>query len=250
MDAKLVTDIFRRFDKNRDGIISKEELLAVLSRISLKEQDMTQMLKHIDANGDGKIQYDEFVHWILGAGCGDGSEKERATVVEMHAQAAVEKVKRVRASQTGASRAEVFVTQLVSPKGRASLEQLAEKPPKGALAVCTAVHSLLWISSKKIEWPTAKQMLSDLDGFLERLESFDPARIPDYVVQSYQQTLELPYFDFNRMVDTNYALACLSSWVLASTCSVKEAKQLAPWEDAALRAKAAVEALQTHQVPG
>ncbi|CAE7024757.1 Calm4 [Symbiodinium natans] len=219
MDGKVVTDIFRRFDKNRDGIITAEELLSVLSKLTLDKKDMTQLLKHIDTNGDGKIQYEEFVNWIVKAGSGDGQDQERSSVLEAHVQAAHHKLQRVRDSQTGAKRAEVFVNQLTSEKGRASLAELADKPPKGALAVCAAAHNLLWKSSKKIDWHTAKAMLVDLDQFLERLQTFEPAEIPDYVVQSYQQTLELPYFEFNRMVDSNYACACLASWVLASTCS-------------------------------
>mmetsp|Transcript_123874 Transcript_123874/g.174710 ORF Transcript_123874/g.174710 Transcript_123874/m.174710 type:complete len:268 (-) Transcript_123874:57-860(-) len=244
MDGKLITDVFRRFDKNRDGIISSEELLSVLSRITLQKADMSKLLKHIDTNGDGKIQYEEFVNWILKAGSGDGLDQERSSVLEAHAQAAHHKVQRVRDSQTGARRAEVFVNQLTSEKGLASLAELAEKPPKGALAVCAAAYNLLYKCSKKVDWATAKSMLVDLDQFQARLLAFEPADIPDYVVQSYQQTLDLPYFDFNRMVDTNYGCACLASWVLASTCSVKESRQLAPWEEAAHRADTALEVLK------
>eukprot|EP00439_Symbiodinium_sp_Y106_P046479 s299_g5.t3 len=237
MDGKLITDVFRRFDKNRDGIISSEELLSVLSRITLQKADMSKLLKHIDTNGDGKIQYEEFVNWILKAGSGDGLDQERSSVLEAHAQAAHHKVQRVRDSQTGARRAEVFVNQLTSEKGLASLAELAEKPPKGALAVCAAAYNLLY---KKVDWATAKSMLVDLDQFQARLLAFEPADIPDYVVQSYQQTLDLPYFDFNRMVDTNYGCACLASWVLASTCSD-------PWQhsqEAAHRADTALEVLK------
>ena len=133
MDGKLITDVFRRFDKNRDGIISAEELLSVLSRITLEKQDMSKLLKHIDTNGDGQIQYEEFVNWILRAGSGDGQDQERSSVLEAHAHAAHHKVQRVRDSQTGARRAEVFVNQLTSEKGRASLAELAERPPKGRL---------------------------------------------------------------------------------------------------------------------
>ena len=131
MDGKVVTDIFRRFDKNRDGIITAEELLSVLSKLTLDKKDMTQLLKHIDTNGDGKIQYEEFVNWIVKAGSGDGQDQERSSVLEAHVQAAHHKLQRVRDSQTGAKRAEVFVNQLTSEKGRASLAELADKPPKG-----------------------------------------------------------------------------------------------------------------------
>ena len=41
-------------------------------------------------------------------------------------------------------------------------------------------------SRRKIEWQNAKEMLLDLEQFLERLQGFDPSAIPDYVVQSYQ----------------------------------------------------------------
>jgi calcium-dependent protein kinase len=54
---------FCRFDKDKDGTITPEEIAEVL-RVPL-EQAKT-MIKDVDLDGDGKIDYDEFVVMMLG----------------------------------------------------------------------------------------------------------------------------------------------------------------------------------------
>ncbi|CAD8156398.1 unnamed protein product [Paramecium octaurelia] len=63
-DKKKLMDEFMKFDLNNDGQLSKEELLSVYSRTlphdrALKE--VNNIFKKIDANGSGKIDYQEFV---------------------------------------------------------------------------------------------------------------------------------------------------------------------------------------------
>ena len=234
MDEKFITDIFRRFDRNHDGIISKEELVAVFEKIMPDFKDIDPLLHQMDTNHDGLIQYEEFVVWI----CGTGSDRSR--LLHAHADAAHQKVTRLRESQTGMKRTELFCSQLASEKGRESLAELRKDPPRGALAVCSAAHSLLKCSSKKIRWEAAEEMMEDTDAFLAELKAYNAYTVPAYVYQSFEQTLTLPYFDYDRMVDRNYALACLGSWVIAAVRSWKEAKQMVPVEAAALRADAAV----------
>eukprot|EP00913_Durusdinium_trenchii_P000480 g440.t1 len=218
MDERIITEIFRRFDRNKDGIISREELLAVFDKILPGAKDMDRLIQQMDTNHDGQIQYEprkiatkclseEFVVWILGAGNGDAYDKDRSSLLNAHAQAAHQKVERLRESQTGVKRTALFWGQLSSEQGRASLATLRSDPPRGALAVVCAAHSLLRVSSKKIHWEEAEAMLEDVDAFLMELKE-----VPAYVVQSFEENLTLPYFDYKRMEERNYACACLGSW--------------------------------------
>ena len=79
---------------------------------------------------------------------------------------------------------------------------------------------------------------------LSHTEAYNPYTVPAYVYQSFEQTLTLrlglhchfvildvpgnhsilsvqstsrtarPYFDYDRMVERSYAMACLGSWVI------------------------------------
>lgn len=65
MDAVLGQ--FRKFDKNGDGVITKAELRRVLQALNPKvwtDKNVTQLLCHIDRDGDGLIQFEEFVSWL------------------------------------------------------------------------------------------------------------------------------------------------------------------------------------------
>lgn len=57
---------FREFDHNGDGTITKAELRRVLQRLdsSWSEKRLSQLIKTVDKNGDGLIQFEEFVSWI------------------------------------------------------------------------------------------------------------------------------------------------------------------------------------------
>lgn len=73
----------RRFDRNHDGIISKEELVAVFEKIMPDFKDIDPLLHQMDTNHDGLIQYEEFVVWI----CGTGSDRSRISAAKVHSHA-------------------------------------------------------------------------------------------------------------------------------------------------------------------
>ncbi|KAM7511536.1 hypothetical protein LguiB_010411 [Lonicera macranthoides] len=54
--------VFATFDKNRDGLVTKNELSESLKNIgiSMSETELDEMIKRVDANGDGLIDFDEF----------------------------------------------------------------------------------------------------------------------------------------------------------------------------------------------
>ncbi|KAK7258704.1 hypothetical protein RIF29_24286 [Crotalaria pallida] len=58
---------FRVFDKDQDGYISPIELRSVMRSIGVKvtEEELEQMIKEADLNGDGLIDYEEFVRMML-----------------------------------------------------------------------------------------------------------------------------------------------------------------------------------------
>ncbi|KAA0057459.1 calmodulin-like protein 8 [Cucumis melo var. makuwa] len=59
-------EAFRVFDKNQDGYISANELSHVHWMLNLGEEKLTdeevlQMIREADLNGDGQVDYNEFV---------------------------------------------------------------------------------------------------------------------------------------------------------------------------------------------
>ncbi|XP_044002135.1 calmodulin-A-like isoform X2 [Aphidius gifuensis] len=56
-------EAFRVFDKNNDGLISSTELRHVMTNLGekLSEEEVDDMIKEADLDGDGMVNYDEFV---------------------------------------------------------------------------------------------------------------------------------------------------------------------------------------------
>ncbi|KAJ1385137.1 EF-Hand 1, calcium-binding site [Sesbania bispinosa] len=62
-------EAFRVFDKDQDGYISPSELRSVLRSIGEKvtEEELEQMIKEADLDGDGLLDYEDFVRMMLAA---------------------------------------------------------------------------------------------------------------------------------------------------------------------------------------
>ena len=64
-DDKIEADkIFKKLDKNKDGILTKEELVQGYAEIygqDLAEEEIIQIFDKMDMNKDGKIEYSEFI---------------------------------------------------------------------------------------------------------------------------------------------------------------------------------------------
>ena len=67
-------DAFDVFDADKDGLISVEELRAVLSSLGLKEgkrlEDCKEMIKKVDMDGDGLVNFEEFKKMMRAGGKG------------------------------------------------------------------------------------------------------------------------------------------------------------------------------------
>ncbi|KAJ4831055.1 hypothetical protein Tsubulata_001796 [Turnera subulata] len=68
-DLKEAFDVF---DRDKDGLISVEELGSVLSSLGLKEgrkfEDLKEMIRKVDMDGDGMVNFDEFKRMMRGGG--------------------------------------------------------------------------------------------------------------------------------------------------------------------------------------
>lgn len=51
---------FKLYDKNGDGVITKSELKEAITKLKGKvsESELDEMIKEMDENGDGKIDYE------------------------------------------------------------------------------------------------------------------------------------------------------------------------------------------------
>ncbi|EFJ17832.1 hypothetical protein SELMODRAFT_233632 [Selaginella moellendorffii] len=64
-DEQDLREAFSVFDKNKDGFITVVELQAVLNSLGLRDggvklADCRRMIKAVDADGDGQVNFDEF----------------------------------------------------------------------------------------------------------------------------------------------------------------------------------------------
>ncbi|KAI0217448.1 hypothetical protein LSAT2_030743 [Lamellibrachia satsuma] len=62
-EVKLAKAAFRMFDKDGDGFIDPMELRHLLTNLGekLTEEEVDDMIREVDIDGDGKVDYNEFV---------------------------------------------------------------------------------------------------------------------------------------------------------------------------------------------
>merc|ERR1712217_312464 len=63
----LVRDVFRRFDADHDGVITKHEFKQALYKWGFQpsEEEALALMKHFDSRHDGQISYNEFCDAVL-----------------------------------------------------------------------------------------------------------------------------------------------------------------------------------------
>lgn len=61
-------ELFRRYDVDGDGSISPNELRTILQRVcTVSDSGVALLFEQMDRNADGRIVFDEFAEWLLGA---------------------------------------------------------------------------------------------------------------------------------------------------------------------------------------
>eukprot|EP00930_Biecheleria_cincta_P032794 TRINITY_DN22732_c0_g1_i2.p1 TRINITY_DN22732_c0_g1~~TRINITY_DN22732_c0_g1_i2.p1 ORF type:complete len:240 (+),score=34.09 TRINITY_DN22732_c0_g1_i2:57-722(+) len=63
--AEAVKQHFRAVDTDRNGFVSRAELLALFETLGLRDELFDRIFDHCDANHDGKLSFDEFVDWVF-----------------------------------------------------------------------------------------------------------------------------------------------------------------------------------------
>lgn len=65
--TEKIKEAFEAWDVDQSGTISRQELRDVMSQLcgALTENDLDILMKEVDTNGDGIIQYNEFVEWLM-----------------------------------------------------------------------------------------------------------------------------------------------------------------------------------------
>ena len=53
--------MFHEFDRDGNGVISMDEAREAFRNLAFNESEIETMVRAYDANGDGELQYDEFV---------------------------------------------------------------------------------------------------------------------------------------------------------------------------------------------
>ena len=69
-ENQMISKAFQKFDANGDGFLSKDELKQYyLQEIdadrSTIDKELSQLIDECDVDGDGKISYSEFVHFVI-----------------------------------------------------------------------------------------------------------------------------------------------------------------------------------------
>ncbi|XP_076642108.1 uncharacterized protein LOC143352941 [Halictus rubicundus] len=77
-EEKELRDAFRVFDKHNRGYITASDLRAVLQCLGedLSEEEIEDMIKEVDVDGDGRIDFYEFAHALGEPGIDDDDEDE------------------------------------------------------------------------------------------------------------------------------------------------------------------------------
>ncbi|KAF8093955.1 hypothetical protein N665_0373s0012 [Sinapis alba] len=70
-------EAFNVFDQDRDGFITGEELKSVMGSLGLKQgktlEDCKKMIMQVDVDGDGRVNYKEFIQMMKGGGFNSSS---------------------------------------------------------------------------------------------------------------------------------------------------------------------------------
>ena len=64
MTTEKLQQAFRLFDRDGNGSIEASEIRQVLGDSKMSPEQIDDIIQEVDKNGDGEIQFDEFVHMM------------------------------------------------------------------------------------------------------------------------------------------------------------------------------------------
>jgi EF-hand domain-containing protein 1 len=80
----LARDVFRKFDSDKDGVLTKKEFQQALAKFGFQvsEEEALIIMKHFDSRKDGQISFNEFCDTLLDEDYTTGMLKQRAPLEE------------------------------------------------------------------------------------------------------------------------------------------------------------------------
>lgn len=64
-DADLVRATFRLWDKDGNGVVSKQELQQMMGSCGMRPSEVKTLVDVLDTDDDGDMDYDEFVDFVF-----------------------------------------------------------------------------------------------------------------------------------------------------------------------------------------
>jgi len=76
---------FKVYDKTGEGIVTKEELLALIKRLipSWDDASADKIFIAVDKNGDGRVDFDEFLEFIFSRDREGGTARDGEADVDL-----------------------------------------------------------------------------------------------------------------------------------------------------------------------
>lgn len=78
MTEEAIRAQFQALDKDGNGVVSAEEIREVLTALGdrLSDEDVNEMIRDVDTDGDGQVNYEEFVAHMLSDSDADDEDEE------------------------------------------------------------------------------------------------------------------------------------------------------------------------------
>lgn len=175
-----IAAVFKRFDLDGDGMISRGELAYVLRRLDKKQWTMErieQVLNLIDSDGDGQIDMLEFLEWIFEANAWNKLPDPESfrRILEGMPNGKLAQVARQREQAETMSLA-------VTTKHIDDIRHL-RKPPTPVRLLCQVLVHLIYgkLKSAKPSWEDLQKKLQDSVSVQKHIRAF-PARIENGTV--------------------------------------------------------------------
>jgi calmodulin len=110
-------EAFALFDKNGDGTIEANELYEVMKSINLSatKEEIDDMIREVDTDGDGNISFDEFVVMMQKGGDEDAELREAFNVFDKDKNGFIDRdeIKDVLKTLTGVEHSETEIDLMI-----------------------------------------------------------------------------------------------------------------------------------------